>query len=136
MVGRCSSHSRSRSSLSAEAGDLVERRERLVEQQQFGAGDQRPGDRHAHPHAARQLMRIGPFEPGEPDRAQRRRDPVALGSERTRPAIRNGSSTLPATVLHGISVGSWKTKPIWPAGTASPGWSADAAICSCLSSAR
>ncbi len=62
-----------------EPGDLVERGERLVEQQQFGFGDQGAGDRHPHPHAARELVRIGALEPGEPDRAQRRRRAVALG---------------------------------------------------------
>ena len=59
--------------------DLVERRERLVEQQQIGFGDEGARDRDAHPHAARQLARIGVLEPGEADRAQRLGDPVALG---------------------------------------------------------
>ena len=37
------------------AGDLVERRERLVEQQQVGLGHQRARERGAHAHAARKL---------------------------------------------------------------------------------
>ena len=87
-------------------GDLVERGERLVEQQQVGFGDEGAGDRDAHPHAARQLARIG--------LSRTRRDPTARSASATRsrsalptrPAMRNGSSTLRATVLHGIRVGS------------------------------
>jgi hypothetical protein len=39
----------------AEAGDLVECRERLVHQQDVGIGDQRARQRHPHLHAARQF---------------------------------------------------------------------------------
>ena len=38
-------------------GDAVQRRERLVQQQQVGAGDQGAGQRHPHGHAARKLAR-------------------------------------------------------------------------------
>jgi hypothetical protein len=44
------------------AGLDVERRERLVHQQDLGAHGQRPGDRHALAHAARQL--VGPLVEG------------------------------------------------------------------------
>ena len=64
--------------------DLVERGERLVEQQEIGVGDERARDRDAHPHPARELARIGALEPGEPDGAQFGRGALALG--RTDPA--------------------------------------------------
>ena len=49
------------------AGDLVERRERLVEQQQVGLGHQRARERGAHAHAARELRRIAAGGVGETD---------------------------------------------------------------------
>ena len=53
------------------AGELVERAERLVHQQQVGLGDEAARDRHAHPHAAGQLARIGALEAVEPDAGDR-----------------------------------------------------------------
>ena len=41
---------------------------------------------------------------------------VARRGLATRRCRRSGSQTLPKTVAHGISVGSWKTKPISPSG--------------------
>ena len=49
------------------AGHLVERAERLVEQQHLGLGDQRAGDRDALAHAAGQLRRPGLLEALEAD---------------------------------------------------------------------
>ncbi len=54
-----------------EAGDLVERGEGLVHQQQARLGDQRPGDGDAHLHAAGELARIGVAEAFQPDQFQR-----------------------------------------------------------------
>jgi hypothetical protein len=59
-------------------GDLVERGEGLVEQQQIGIGDQGAGDRDPHAHAARELARISPLKPGEPDRGDFHIGPVSL----------------------------------------------------------
>ena len=49
------------------AGDLVERGERLVHQQQRRAECHRPHERDALLHAARQLVGVGAGEVGEPD---------------------------------------------------------------------
>ena len=67
------------------ADDLVERAERLVHQQDVGVEGQRPGDRGALLHAARELPGIFLLEAGEVDeleraarrapRARRRRSP-------------------------------------------------------------
>ena len=49
------------------AGHLVERAERLVEQQDLGVDHQGPGDGHPLAHAARQLGRAGPWsKPSRP----------------------------------------------------------------------
>ena len=55
-------------------GNLVERGERLVHQQQLGPGHQRAGDRNPHLHAARELARISVGEIGQPNGGQRRHD--------------------------------------------------------------
>ena len=57
-----------------EAGDLVERRERLVHQQQRRPGHQCAGDGNAHLHAAGQFARIGLREIGQADAFQRLHD--------------------------------------------------------------
>ena len=49
-----------------EAGDLVERRERFIHQQDVGIGDQRARERYPHLHAAGQFARIGVGELGKP----------------------------------------------------------------------
>ena len=69
-------------------GQHVERRERLVEQQDVGVDDERAGKADALPHAARQLLRIGVLEPVEADQVDRLdRAPPPLGRRR-RPAPR------------------------------------------------
>ena len=69
-----------------EAGDLVERRERLVHQQNIGIGDQRARQRHPHLHAAGQFARIGIGEirQARPAPAPRRRAPSACVGRRMR----------------------------------------------------
>ena len=49
------------------AGDLVERAERLVEQEDLRIHHQRAGQRATHLHAAGELLRILLLEPVEPD---------------------------------------------------------------------
>ena len=48
----------------------VEAGEGLVHQQDVGIGGERPRQRHALLHAARQLVRIGVGEAGEPDQRE------------------------------------------------------------------
>jgi hypothetical protein len=45
-----------------QASQLVERPERLIEEQQVRLGDQSPGDRGSLAHATGELRRSGPFE--------------------------------------------------------------------------
>ena len=52
------------------AGDLVERAERLVHQQQLGIVDERAGDRDALAHAARQFVGIGLLPARQADQRQ------------------------------------------------------------------
>ena len=95
-----------------EAGDLVERGERLVHQQQPRLGHQRARDRDAHLHAAGQFARIGRREIGKTDARRAPAPPPRAFWSRRRAASRSGSRTFCATFAHGISVGSWNTKPI------------------------
>ncbi len=97
-----------------EAGDLVERRERLVHQQQRRLGDQRARDRDAHLHAAGQLARIGVARSRRARPARSAAATRAAGVGAAAPAQLERQPTLRATVAHGISVGSWNTKPISP----------------------
>ena len=52
-------------------GQHVERRKRLVEQQDVGVDDQRAGKTDPLPHAARQFLGIGVFEPVKADQVDR-----------------------------------------------------------------
>src|SRR6266700_8102447 len=58
----------------AKARDFVERRKRLVHQQELRLGDQRARDRGAHLHPARELARIALREAGKTDTRERRID--------------------------------------------------------------
>ena len=71
-----------------EARDLVERGERLVEQQKPRFGDERPRDRDAHAHAARKFARIGVLETRQarPPRSCRRCDRAPRSAARPRAA--------------------------------------------------
>ncbi len=53
------------------AQQLVDGRERLVEEQQLGPGHERARQRRAHLHAARELVRQVVLEAGQPDQLQR-----------------------------------------------------------------
>ena len=58
-------------------GQHVERRERLVHQQDLRLHDQRPREADALAHAAGKLLRIGRFEAVEPDDVDRLQRPLA-----------------------------------------------------------
>ena len=94
-----------------EAGDLVERGERLVHQQQLRLGHQRARDRDPHPHAAGQFARKGVREIRQADARQRL---ATRGPRQRLVGMREleRQRTLAATLAQGISVGSWNTKPI------------------------
>ena len=87
-----------------DAGERVERAERLVEQQQLGLADERPGERGPLRLAARQ--RLGPvvLVAVEPDLGERRAARAAAASRPRRPSM-----TLSSTAAHGSSRGSWNT---------------------------
>ena len=96
----------------------VERRGRLVGDQQFRLAGDRHGDHHALAHAARQFMRI---LPGTPRRRRDARPPRAGRGRggRRRPAIRprwrrSTSEICSPTLISGLSdvIGSWKTSAI------------------------
>ena len=95
-----------------EAGDLVERGERLVHQQQLRLGDERARDRDAHAHAAGQFARIGVGELCQADAAERRLDALGAALPRRRAVQLERQQHVVEHVAHGISVGSWNTKPI------------------------
>ena len=91
----------------------VERRDRLVADDEVGLERERAGDADALPLAARELVRIaGGRVGGEPDdleelpHATRARCPPV-----TRPCMRSGSPTILPTLWRGLSdaYGSWKT---------------------------
>ena len=95
-------------------GHLVERRERLVAQDQHRIDGERPGDGDALAHAAGERVRVvvlvaGEAELGEPLRA---RSPAS--GLRSAPRMSRPSSTLSMAVRQGISRSPWKTMPILP----------------------
>ena len=102
-------------------GQHVERRERLVEQQDIRVDDEGAGEADALPHAAGELLRIGDSKPSRPMRsiaasARSRR------SARGTPCASRPSSTLPSTVSQGNSAKLWKTIATPRAGPVQRGW--------------
>ena len=90
-------------------GQHVERRERLVHQQDFRLHDERAGEADALAHAAGQLLRIGGFETVEADHVDRLHRPLArlVGADA---AARAGPiSTLSSTLSQGNSAKLWNT---------------------------
>ena len=69
-------------------GQHVERRERLVHQQDVGVDDERAGEADALAHAARQLARIGDLEAVEADEVDRGERAPARSLRPGRPAPR------------------------------------------------
>ena len=82
------------------SSELVERGERLVEQEQLRLGDERPRDRDAHAHASRELVGIAPHCVGELDIVERTRARRRASACET-PRSSSGSATLSSTVRHG-----------------------------------
>ena len=90
----------------------VERRERLVEQQQAGLDDERASERDALRLAAREI-RAGARRRGSPDRAARAaRMRVRARPAWARPRARSGNATFSVADRCGNSSRSWKTTPI------------------------
>ena len=92
------------------AGERVDLREGLVEQQHFGLGRERAREPDALSHAAGECCRALRFGAAEPDR----RDPalharVDLGAVHVGIAARTASRMFSNTVIHGISEKFWKT---------------------------
>ena len=94
----------------------VERRRRLVGEQQVGLDEERHGDHHALAHAARELVRIG-VEPQPRVRDAdavaawpRARSSAAARGNIARSRRRSTSTRCVATVKSGFSavIGSWK----------------------------
>ena len=85
----------------------VERRERLVHQQDLRVEDQHLRERDALPHSARQLVRVAVLEAREADARQ----PVARLRFRGIPApcrgIRSPAMTFASALRHGISASAW-----------------------------
>ena len=95
------------------AGDLVQRRERLVEQQHLRVGDQGAGQGGAHGHAAGKLRRPRPLGAGEADPPQRRvrlrpRPPHADARQLER------QGDVGQALSQGASVGDWNTTAVSP----------------------
>ena len=98
------------------AGLRVHRRERLVEQQHGRIDRERAGQRHALPHAARQLVRIVPGKFRELEVLQQRlRAPPAARPAAT-PWISTPNITFSATVRHGSSRSFCSMKATWAFG--------------------
>ena len=90
---------------------LVERRERLVHQQDFRLGGERARHRYALAHAAGEFGRVVFLEAVEADERHempRPLDALALG----KPAISSGKATLSTTLRQGNVDSSWNTMPM------------------------
>ena len=94
-------------------GQRVQRAERLVEQQQVGLADQRPGQRDPLGLAAGQRQRPGVALLGEADLRRASRRP-ARARLRARAALSSASATLSRDPRHGSSRGSWKATDVRP----------------------
>ena len=97
---------------SSSARLLVERRERLVHQQDARLRRERPRDGDALAHAARQLRRIAPLEAARGRPASTKCARASRRSALATPAISSGNATLSSTVRHGNVDSSWNTMPI------------------------
>ena len=79
----------------------VERRERLVHEQDVGMHDERAGEADALAHAAGEFARIGGFVAVEPDEIDRRQRALADLRFREAPAPRGRAARFPSTVSQG-----------------------------------
>ena len=94
-------------------GQHVERRERLVHQQDRGLHDQRARQADALAHAARQLLRIGALEAVEADQVDGRQRPLAalVGGRRPAPRARARRSAARSARGTGRSSGTpWRRR--------------------------
>ena len=89
----------------ARARVRVERRQRLVEQQDAGVAGERAGERGALALAARDLPGLRVGEVGDPEALEQRVDALAAPRRRRRSS---------RTVMCGNSAYSWKTRPDGP----------------------
>ena len=116
IVAPVSRHSLQELLAHQEAGLLVERAERLVEQDEARLHDERAGDADALAHAAGELRRIALGEVDEPHDAQGIARPARGAPCRTSFVLRRPNAMLRSTVSHGIEASSWNTTPM-PSGT-------------------
>ena len=93
------------------AGHLVERPERLVHQQDRRLERERPGDRDALLHPARELARVVLQEVAQLDELEHLASPAAIAARPIAPMISSGSFTLSSTVRQSNRTGAWKTIP-------------------------
>ncbi len=94
-----------------QAGLFVQRRERLVHQQDARLGRQGAGDRHALPHPARQLRRLPPLEAAQSHHVDEAW-PRSWRAARAMPCSSSGKATLSITLRQGKQDSSWNTMPI------------------------
>ena len=99
----------------------VERRERLVHQQNVRMNDERAGEADALAHAAGQFARIGGFVTVEADEIDRGERPLADFRARASPSASSPSCTFSSTVSQGNSAKLWNTMAM-PGAGASTGW--------------
>ena len=92
------------------AGERVERAEGLVHQQHGGVLRERPHDRGALLHAARELARVGLLEAAEARLLEQRLDRAASSGGRR--LISNGNSMFWRRLRQGRRFASWKIIPI------------------------
>ncbi len=95
---------------------LIERAERLVEQDEARLQHQGAGDAHALAHAAGKLRRIGAANSLQPHESQRVLDPAARLPRRRCRCAAGRRRHCPTTVSQGKQASSWKTTPT-PSGT-------------------
>ena len=91
-------------------GELVQRPERLVQQQHLRVVDQRPGQGRPLGHAAGELVRVGVGERFQADQSQELLDLVPR-CRRSTPRATSPAWMLRRTVSQGNRLGSWNISP-------------------------
>ncbi len=90
----------------------VERRERLVEQEDARLDRERPSERDALLHPARELVRVALASMAEPDELEQLLRSSLRRSDFDLPRIRRPYSTFCAAVMFGKRLYAWKTIPM------------------------
>ena len=112
-VRGCSRSSRASSAAHAQAGQVVEGRERLVHEQEVGVAGQGADQLHALPHPARELVRVVALEGRQADEGEQRAR--RAGRAPRRPATcRRPRRTFSPTVRQGKRPSCWKTMRMRP----------------------